>query len=74
METKNENSKKTITLDKYLAKQREIILSPENTWYAGERFGHEPNENEAVMHYIECGAAEKFAQEHIVQTNESAPK
>ncbi len=71
MET--ENSKKPIPLDEYLAKQKEIILSPENMWYAGERFGHKPNENEAVMHYIECGAAEKFAQDNIVQTNETAP-
>lgn len=37
------------------------ILGPDNRYFAGEKFGHEPDDNEAGIHYAEQGAL-SFAQ------------
>jgi hypothetical protein len=40
------------------------ILSPENRWFAGQEFGHEPSDNECTDHYARCGGAAHFSETH----------
>jgi hypothetical protein len=42
--------------------QIQEALSPENRWFAGQFFGHEPSDTEAMNYYIAYGGAEGFAR------------
>lgn len=51
----------------YMRRQIELILGPENKWYAGEALGHSPTDEEAVSHWITHGGAEDFSARHRVR-------
>ena len=60
-ETQAEVSLKEEELRKSIEEQREIVLcDPVHRWYAGERFGHDPEPNELWIHWAESGAAEAY--------------
>lgn len=43
-----------------------LITGDENRWFTGERVGHDPTERELVNHWIDSGAAARFAEEHKI--------
>lgn len=58
-QTKNPMSREEMM--EFLQKQTEEALkSPENAWFAGEKLGHSPSPNEAIMYFIQNGGAENF--------------
>jgi hypothetical protein len=46
----------------FIEKQLEEMLSQDNTYFAGEILGHEPNRQEKILHYILNGGAANFRQ------------
>ncbi len=44
----------------YISLQVGEILGPDNTFFAGERLGHTPSDEEATHHYINNGGAVSF--------------
>jgi hypothetical protein len=40
------------------------MLSEFNMWVTGEKLGHPPTKEEAVMHYVIHGGAENFAERY----------
>jgi hypothetical protein len=57
----------SLSLKEYLALQIEEMHSPENKWFAGEKFGHPPTDKEAEMYYVENGGATGFAERHLLK-------
>jgi len=49
--------------------QYQQIVSPDNLWYAGERLGHPPSPEEALIHFATQGGAKKFAEDWNQQKN-----
>ena len=48
--------------EQYIHEQLDEIQSDLNKWGAGEQFGHDPDHNELVIHYIQIGAAQRYAE------------
>lgn len=63
-----DNMPPVLSLEEYQRKQKEEALSDENKYFAGEKLGHSPNPDEAVLHYANNGGAEHFAETHILKT------
>ncbi|PIZ99564.1 MAG: hypothetical protein COX77_01080 [Candidatus Komeilibacteria bacterium CG_4_10_14_0_2_um_filter_37_10] len=59
------SEKVVVPFRQYLDLQIQEALGPENMWFTGEEVGHEPNHFEAFQHYVDSGAAARFAQTHI---------
>ena len=49
----------------YLRLQVKFALEPENRWYAGEKIGHSPTDEEAMRYFIEGGGSKDFAEHYI---------
>ena len=62
-----EPERKPIPLREYLELEKEEMLSPENRWFAGEKLGHSPTDQEAEMYYIQNGGAEGFAKRYLLK-------
>ena len=45
---------------KYVHREMQEIMSPDNQWFAGERLGRPETKEELARHYIESGGAENF--------------
>ena len=58
---------KPLPLKEYLELEKQEMLSPENKWFAGEKLGHPPTDQEAEMYYVENGGPEGFAQRHLLK-------
>lgn len=58
---------KILSLKEYLELERQEMLSPENKWFAGEKLGHSPTDQEAEQYYVENGGPEGFAKRHILK-------
>jgi len=61
-----EQVQKTIlsSFQEYMERQICEILGEFNMWLAGEKLGHPPTKEEAVMHYILYGGAKNFAERY----------
>jgi len=51
-------------IDRRNKDQQAEALGDDNMWFAGEKIGHEPSDEEAVRHYIESGGAKDYAERH----------
>lgn len=49
----------------YVRAELEQALGPDNKWFAGEKLGHSPTENEAITHFINHGGAKNFFSKHV---------
>ena len=58
------NSSQEQEFEQYIQGQLCEIKSDLNKWGAGEQFGHDPDHNELAIHYIETGAAQRYAERH----------
>lgn len=62
-----ESEKIPLPLREYLELEKEEMLSAENKWFAGEKLGHSPTDQEAEMYYVENGGPEGFAERHLLK-------
>lgn len=53
-----------IPIETYLDVQKREVLSPLNSWGAGEEVGHPPDPNEMLWHYLHIGRVYVFAAIH----------
>jgi hypothetical protein len=54
-----------LSFREYLRLQINLALGPENRWYAGEKIGHSPTDEEAIKHFAEAGGSENFAEHYV---------
>lgn len=65
-EPERKPEEKFLSLKEYLKLEEKEILSPENRWFAGEKLGHSPTDEEAGRYYVENGGAKGFAERHLL--------
>jgi hypothetical protein len=63
-ETKTVSAEDPVVLAKRMEDQRREALGPDNMWYAGLTLQHNPNKQEAGMHYCLHGGPEDFNRRH----------
>lgn len=51
-------------LGEWNQRQVEEMRSDDNRWFAGENLGHEPDEEEAALHYATHGGSDHFRDTH----------
>jgi hypothetical protein len=69
---KQPEQKTKLPRTEYWEKQKQQALGDLNRWYAGEKLGHEPDDEEAAKHFIEQGGAEAFAETHEIDLDKEA--
>lgn len=50
-----------LSLEEYVRRQQEEMLSPFNRWITGEKVGHNPDYNELAEYYVRSGGARDFS-------------
>ena len=60
-----ELSERELALDN--CEQIKEALSDENKWFAGERLGRTPTDEEAILHYILYGGSKKYRTRKMTQ-------
>jgi hypothetical protein len=54
-----------LSFREYLQLQVRLALEPENRWYAGEKIGHSPTDEEAIRYFTEAGGSRDFAEHYV---------
>jgi len=54
-----------LSRQEYLQLQVKYGLGPENRWYAGEKIGHSPTDEEAMRYFIKEGGSKNFSEHYI---------
>lgn len=56
-----------LSLCEYFEVEKEEIFGADNMYYTAKKLGRSPTPQEAIMHYIESGGAERFAEKYILR-------
>ena len=54
-----------LSREEYIVRQIKQALGADNKYYCWQQIGHSPDENEALLYYVESGGATHFAEQYI---------
>ena len=54
----------------YIERQITLACSAENRYYTAQEVEHDPNPDECLMHWVQCGGADWFRSQYGIKEEE----